>query len=118
MYSENKSLNGFTTQNRSMPTTEFTITRKIDSQNTDQQLVEQNMVEEIVQHIFKNNLIFIEENSSLISNEKILIAKLNICTSGTKYANVIDNFFTINDEIFTNDELIAAVKAYYPERLV
>ena len=76
------------------------------------------MVKELAHRIIESGLASIETSTSVVTKEKTLTANVNIIESGIKYTNRTEEVFKVQGEVFTNDELLQAVKSYFPERLV
>ena len=117
-------LDGFQKQNMQKCVKEISIRKVIDVNEYDdiglinQISIQHSIIEELAQNIIENNLAQIYESTSFNTNEKVLTAHINIVEPGVKYSNLIEDVFKVSGEVFTNEELVKAVKNLYPERLV
>jgi len=80
--------------------------------------VKRDLVEKLANSIIRNNLAnFTEEFEPHRVGSKIT-AQIHVVDPGERYVNVIEDKFTVNGEVFSNEDLIIAVKETFPERFV
>ncbi len=53
-----------------------------------------------------------------LMDSDIIVAEVSVVPSGTKMTLVEDQFFSVNGELFTQEDVIKAIKQTYPDRLI
>jgi len=78
----------------------------------------QNLISRISSSLFSAKLVELEQLKSVDNDEIIFKASIVVSPPGIKYMNVQDEAFIVNNEKFTEEELINAVKIAYPDRII
>lgn len=93
---------------------------RFDMQEDDvpEELIQRELSYQLAQEIIKGGYASLYRNFNQETFEDAIIAEINVCPPGIKMQNVEDEFFKVNGELFTEAELIEAVKNTYPERLL
>jgi len=71
----------------------------------------------LLQEALKNNSVYFEYDTGY-NGQRTITGTLYVSKSENRYINRFDNIFNVGNEIFTNDELIHAVKNTYPEKFI
>lgn len=115
---------GWTSQEEIVSTKTFKLSKKIEnfyfesSEDVVIKEIENNLITDLSEMIIKSKDLIVSEEESYLDSTKVISAKITIVPSGLKYINRTNNVFKINDIVFTNEELIEAVKSHFPERLI
>ncbi|NQU32898.1 MAG: hypothetical protein HQ521_06655 [Bacteroidetes bacterium] len=82
------------------------------------ELTKDQMIAELAQSIIAHNLAIFRRIESPQAKKTTFTAEICAIDPGQRYVSRSDDEFRVNGEIFTEEELIEAVKSYFPERLV
>lgn len=83
-----------------------------------EEIIKRELAYKLGDEIFKRDLVHFEKNFHPENFKQTISAGINVAQPGIQYANLEEFVFKVNDEEFTNDELVEAVKSYYAERLI
>lgn len=86
--------------------------------NIPEELIKRDLAYKLGIAIIENNLAEFEKIFHPENFKETISASINIADPGIKFANLEQKYFKVQDEKFSNDELVEAVKHYYAERLI
>lgn len=91
---------------------------RIDIEEKGMQGVVKKLLEKLINKIIEENLLYIEVTEDFEPQQKRFHGELTLCPPGTKFSHVHDDQFVVKGESFTEQDLIKAVKAQFPERFI
>lgn len=80
--------------------------------------VELEIAQRIAAALHQNGDILFDRSESFFDDSSVITGTVFIVEPTNSYINLKDNKFIVNNEVFTNEELVEAVKSYYAERLI
>lgn len=80
--------------------------------------VELEIAHRIAAALHQNGDILFDRSESFFDDSSVITGTVFIVEPTNSYINLKDNKFIVNNEVFTNEELVEAVKSYYAERLI
>ena len=100
-------------------TTEFVHTRyDEDMDDLPEELIQQELAYKIGKECIEQDLCNYYRNFDQETFEETIFAEINVCKPTERYLNLEGDVFIVNKERFTNEELVKAVLAQYPERFI
>ena len=76
------------------------------------------LAHDLVEKMIKEKVISYYKMFDAKSFSDTIEAEITVCPSGTKMCNIVDECFKVNGELFTEEEIIKAIKNTYPDRLI
>lgn len=114
-----KNQSGFIKTNELKNVRELVVSYELsDAYKEPEEFVKEKLVYKLSKSIIENNLAIFNKYKNFDDFSNIFTATINVVDPGKRYVNIIDEKFMVNGEIFTNDELVQAVKNTFPERLL
>jgi len=111
---------GFLKENKSSQVKSLKVMIETETYKSppDQDYLKYELIDKLSEGILKNNLCYFEKDFSPKDFNEIYYAEINVVAPGLKYVNLEQTVFKVGDEVFTNDELIEAVKSHFAERFI
>lgn len=89
-----------------------------DMDSIPEELLMQEMAYKLAKEILESDSATIYKNLDQETFNETIYAEICIAPPGMKYVNRDEEVFQVDDELFTNEELIEAVKGFYAERFI
>lgn len=116
--------NGFTSINCLKNVKELSVSGEISQYDLTNDSIESinqvknSLVHKLAESLISNELVEFEQCKNIENFSDVITASINIVEPGKKFVNLTDNKFIVQNEEFSNDELVQAVKIAYPERFI
>lgn len=116
--------NGFTSINYLKNVKELSVSGEISQYDLTNDSIESinqvknSLVHKLAESLISNELVEFEQCKNIENYSDVITASINIVEPGKKFVNLTDNKFIVQNEEFSNDELVQAVKIAYPERFI
>ena len=123
MNNKHKDVCGFTKVNEIRNVKELSVSEEVYGEFFDRNInnidyIKRGLIHKLLDAIFENDCYVLNKYKNFESNTEIVTISINVVDPGKRYVNLENDKFIVNGEIFTNDELIVAVKNTYPDRLI
>jgi hypothetical protein len=99
----------------------YTASRYLqDSTNVklDEKAIKEKLTFELAIKLIQDGLVSYHKYFDNQRQHDTIEAEVIVCPPGTKFANVVDECFKVNGELFSEEEIIHAIKNTYPDRLI
>lgn len=99
----------------------YTASRYLqDSTNVtlDEKSIKEKLTFELAIKLIQDGLVSYHKHFDPKSHADTIEAEVTVCPVGTKFANIVDESFMVDGELFTEEEIIKAIKNTYPDRLI
>lgn len=73
---------------------------------------------ELVNKLMEQNLITIDQIRIFETDVSRFISSINVVEPGIRFSIVENDVFTVDEEKFSEEDIIAAIRATYPERFI
>jgi hypothetical protein len=90
----------------------------IDTDTIDEKVIQADMAYQLAAEIVKSGHVSFYRYFDQLAYEETIVAEVTVCPRGARFRQVEDEYFKVNDELFTEEEVIRAIKQTYPDRLI
>jgi len=80
--------------------------------------IKQDLCYRLAQELFDSGFVNFKETTEPYSYDRIFYAGINVVESQQKYINLEERTFIVQNEHFSNEDLVKAVKIAFPERFL
>jgi hypothetical protein len=118
-----ENVDGFTKSVNAKSTIEIHAQRKFskhlfDTDTIDEKLIQADLAIELATEIIKSGQVSFYRHFNAAEYQETVVAEVTVCPRGARFRQVEDEYFKVNDELFTEEEVIQAIKQTYPDRLI
>lgn len=80
--------------------------------------IKENLVYKLTSQLMESGLVDFVQHKDALTGSTVVRAEVDVVPVGQRFANRTENSFVVDEQTFTNDELVEAVKKAYPEKFI
>lgn len=117
-------LEGFNNRSITKQVTEFNVSESFPSDVvafSDPKMwnnIAKELAYKLSQEMLRSGYITVHETKDHLRDETVFRAEANAVLTSPRFVNLVENSFIVDEQSFTNEELVEAVKYTYPEKFI